>query len=65
MKTKYFGELKEQANNLIAEIDFELQKLESKINLIFSIQGDQLNNVMKTLTIFSIIFIPLTFIAGI
>ncbi len=65
MKTKYFGELKEQANNLIADIDFELQKLESKINLIFSIQGDQLNNVMKTLTIFSIIFIPLTFIAGI
>ncbi len=63
--TKYFDELKEQANNLISDIDFELQGLESKINLIFSIQGHLLNEIMKTLTIFSIIFIPITFLAGI
>jgi magnesium transporter len=63
--TKYFGELKEQTNNLISNIDFELQELESKINLIFSIQGHRLNEVMKTLTILSVIFIPLTFLAGI
>jgi magnesium transporter len=42
-----------------------LQELESKINLIFSIQGHRLNEVMKTLTILSVIFIPLTFLAGI
>ncbi|MBT8264953.1 MAG: magnesium and cobalt transport protein CorA [Bacteroidia bacterium] len=65
MNTKYYGELKEQANHLITDIDFELQELESKINLIFSIQGHRLNEVMKTLTIFSVIFIPLTFLAGI
>lgn len=65
IKTKYFSELKEQANNLIADIDFEFQDLDSKINLIFSIQGYRLNEVMKTLTIFSVIFIPLTFLAGI
>ena len=63
--TKYFSELKEQINNLITNIDFELQELESKINLIFSIQGHRLNEVMKTLTILSGIFIPLTFLAGI
>ena len=40
-------------------------ELESKINLIFSIQGHRLNEVMKTLTILSVIFIPLTFLAGI
>ncbi|NVJ89374.1 MAG: magnesium and cobalt transport protein CorA [Flavobacteriaceae bacterium] len=62
---KYFSELKEQSNNLITSIDFELQELESKINLIFSIQGHRLNEVMKTLTILSVIFIPLTFLAGI
>ncbi len=62
---KYFSELKEQSNNLISNIDFELQELESKINLIFSIQGHRLNEVMKTLTILSVIFIPLTFLAGI
>jgi len=64
-ETKYFSELKEQTNNLIGEIDFEIQELESKINLIFSIQRHRLNEVMKTLTIFSVVFIPLTFIAGI
>ncbi len=64
-RTNYFSELKEQINNLISDIDFDLQELESKLNLIFSIQGHRLNEVMKTLTIFSVIFIPLTFIAGI
>lgn len=63
--TKYFEEIKEQINNLISDIDFELQELESKINLIFSIQGYHLNEVMKTLTIFSIIFTPITFLAGV
>lgn len=62
---KCFSELKEQTNNLISNIDFELQELESKINLIFSIQGHRLNEVMKTLTVLSVIFIPLTFLAGI
>lgn len=65
IKKKYFVELKEQANNLLGDIDFELQELDSKMNLIFSIQGHRLNEVMKTLTIFSVIFIPLTFMAGI
>lgn len=64
-KSKYFSELKEQVNNHITDIDFDLQELESKINLIFSIQGHRLNEVMKTLTILSVIFIPLTFLAGI
>jgi magnesium transporter len=64
-RANYFSELKEQVNNLITDIDFDLQELESKINMIFSIQGHRLNEVMKTLTIFSVIFIPLTFMAGI
>ena len=65
IKTSYFSELKEQVNDLITDIDFELQTLESSLNLVFSIQGHRLNEVMKTLTIFSVIFIPLTFLAGI
>jgi magnesium transporter len=65
INANYFGELKDQVTNLITDIDFDLQELESKINMIFSIQGHRLNEVMKTLTIFSVIFIPLTFLAGI
>lgn len=64
-KSTYFSELKEQINNLLSDIDYEMAELESKMNMIFSLQGHRLNEVMKTLTIFSVVFIPLTFIAGI
>lgn len=64
-ETNYFSELKEQANYMIDDIDFDLQQLESSINLMFNIQSHRLNEVMKTLTILSAIFIPLTFLAGI
>ncbi|ANW95019.1 divalent cation transporter [Wenyingzhuangia fucanilytica] len=62
---KFYSELSTQIHNILNTIDFDLQEMESKINLIFSIQGHRLNEVMKTLTIFSVIFIPLTFLAGI
>ena len=61
----YFTELKEQASYLMDDIDFDLQQLDSNLNLIFNMQSHRLNEVMKTLTIFSVIFIPLTFLAGI
>ena len=61
----YFSELKEQAINMMNDIYYELHKLDSTTNLIFSVQGHRLNEIMKTLTIFSVIFIPLTFMAGI
>ncbi len=63
-KKQYFEELSEQINSLMSDVDFALKELESKINLILSIQGHRLNEIMKTLTIFSIIFTPITFIAG-
>ncbi len=62
---KYFSELREQIGGLINDIDSDILELESQINLFFSVQGHRLNEVMKTLTIFSVIFIPLTFLAGI
>jgi len=64
-QTKYFSELREQINGLITDIDSDIMELESQINLFFSVQGHRLNEVMKTLTIFSVVFIPLTFLAGI
>lgn len=64
-ESRYFTELKEQANYMIDDIDFDLQQLESTINLIFNLQSHKLNQVMKTLTVLSVIFIPLTFLAGI
>lgn len=62
---KYYSEIRAQISLLNDEIDFQLQQLESFLNLLFSMQSHRLNEVMKTLTIFSVIFIPLTFMAGI
>jgi magnesium transporter len=39
--------------------------LESASNFFFSSQSHKMNEIMKTLTIVSAIFIPLTFIAGV
>lgn len=62
---KYFLELKDLCLSLIDDCEQLEDRLKSYMNLFFSIQGHRMNNVMKTLTIVSTIFIPLTFIAGI
>jgi magnesium transporter len=61
---KYLTELKEQVNFLNDDIDFNLQQFENAINLIFNIQNHHLNEIMKTLTILSVTFIPLSFLTG-
>jgi len=62
---KYYSDLKDLCFQIYDYNDSMERSLESKINLFFSIQGQKMNQVMKTLTIVSTIFIPLTFIAGI
>lgn len=62
---KYFFELKDLTLTLLDDCDQLENKLESRTNLFFSIQGQRMNQVMKILTIVSTIFIPTTFIAGI
>jgi magnesium transporter len=61
----YFSDLKENCLLLLEEIDAHKQILESLANLHFAVQGQRMNEIMKTLTIVSSIFIPLTFIVGI
>ena len=51
-----------QANE---SIDAHRDMLNDELNLYHSIMSAKMNDVMKVLTIFSAIFIPLTFIAGI
>lgn len=62
---KYYFELKDMCLTLLDNCEKTETKLESTINLFFSIQGHRMNEVMKILTVVSSVFIPLTFIAGI
>lgn len=62
---KYFLELKDLCLTLLDNCDHVEFRLESSINLFFSVQGHRMNQVMKILTIVATIFIPLTFVAGV
>jgi magnesium transporter len=62
---KYFNDLKDQCTQALENCEALIQRLDSGTNLFFSVQGHRMNQVMKTLTIVTSIFIPLSFIAGV
>ncbi len=62
---KYFIDLKDHTNSLIEEVDFQTKQLEIATNVFYSLQNQKLNEIMKTLTIISSIFIPITFVAAV
>lgn len=61
----FFDRLHHRCSEIIDQIDYDTLNLDSVMNLYFSVQNQRLNEIMKSLTIVSIIFMPLTFIAGI
>lgn len=61
----FFARLHQKCLELLEQIDSDMSSLESASNFFFSAQTHKMNEIMKTLTIVSAIFIPLTFIAGV
>ena len=61
----FFSRLYQKSLELLEQIDSDMVSLESASNYYFSAQSHKMNEIMKTLTIVSAIFIPLTFIAGV
>ena len=62
---KYFTDLHEQSRHLLENIEVLNMRLESGLNLFYSLQGHKMSQIMKTLTVIATIFIPLTFVAGV
>jgi magnesium transporter len=62
---KYFIDLKDHVNILLEDVDYQTKQLETITNVYFSLQSQKMNEIMKTLTVISSIFIPTTFIAGV
>lgn len=62
---KYFFEINDLCLTLIDNCESANSYLDSATNLFFSLQNHKMNQIIKTLTIVSVIFIPLTFIAGV
>jgi magnesium transporter len=61
----FFGRLRQKCLELLEQIESDMGSLESASNFFFSTQTHKMNEIIKTLTIVSAIFIPLTFIVGV
>ena len=61
----FFARLHQKSLELLDQIEYDMNSLDSASNFHYSAQNQKMNQIMKTLTIFSVIFMPLTFIVGI
>lgn len=61
----FFVRLHQKSLELLEQIESDMSSLESASNFYFSEQSRKMNEIMKTLTIISAVFIPLTFIVGV
>lgn len=61
----FFSRLHQKSLELLEQIESDMISLESASNFYFSAQSHKMNEIMKTLTVVSATFIPLTFIAGV
>lgn len=63
--SKYYEDLEDHIVNLNEKVKTEIELLNGIFDIYMNNNADKMNNIMKTLTIFSAIFIPLSFITGI
>jgi magnesium transporter len=61
----YFDRLHQKSLELLEQIEYDLTTVDSVSNFYFSTQNHKMNEVMKTLTVVSVFFMPLTFIVGV
>lgn len=61
----YFRDLNDHITQVIETVDSNREVLASLLDVYLSAAGNRMNAVMKILTIFSAIFMPITFLAGV
>ena len=61
----FFKELEDNLHTVLDAIEFYKEQLDDLMVMYNSKQDQRLNEIMRLLTVFSVIFIPLTFLAGI
>ena len=61
----FFDRLHQKSLELLEQIEYDMITLDSASNFYFSTQNHKMNEVMKTLTVVSVFFMPLTFIVGV
>lgn len=61
----HYKELRDNINQTVEILDYFHESLYDMLNIYHSSMSTRLNDIMTVLTIFSVIFIPLTFIVGV
>ncbi len=61
----FFSRLHQKSLELLEQIESDLSALHGASDFYFSNQNQKMNEIMKTLTVVSAVFIPLTFIVGV
>jgi magnesium transporter len=61
----FFSRLHQKTLELLDQVEYDMGSLDSASNFFYTAQNHKMNEVMKTLTVISSVFLPLTFIAGI
>lgn len=62
---KHYKELQDNINQAVELLDYYREILYDELNVYHSSMSTRLNDIMALLTVFSVIFIPLTFIVGV
>ena len=60
-----FARLYQKSLEILEQIEYDLNTLDSASSFYFSSQSHKMNEIMKILTVVSVIFMPLTFIVGV
>jgi magnesium transporter len=61
----FFARLHQKSLEILEQIEYDINTLDSASNFYFSSQSHRMNEIMKILTSVSVIFMPLTFIVGV
>lgn len=62
---KHYKELQDNINQTVELLEYYREILNDELNVYHSSMSTRLNDIMALLTIFSVVFIPLSFIAGV
>ena len=61
----FFARLHQKSLEILEQIEYDMNSLDSASNFYFSTQSHRMNEIMKLLTAVSVIFMPLTFVVGV
>ncbi|MFC6876005.1 magnesium/cobalt transporter CorA [Flavobacterium myungsuense] len=61
----FFARLHQKSLEILEQIEYDMNTLDSASSFYFSSQSHRMNEIMKILTVVSVIFMPLTFLVGV